>query len=132
MTDGIKIMSLNELFSKLHYALLSFSDAIGGTIKINDAISRKEIKDLRDGIIAKLNKGQDVAENEKILKVLNLFVEDKETLSMVKADTEEWLLFLGEIEKHLTSKGEKATDKEIEELENLKELTSAIKSLIRK
>lgn len=132
LPNGLKIISLNELFSKLHSALLAVSDVLNGTIKLDNTVDKEEINNLRDNIIEKLGKGEDVAENKTILKVLNLFITDKQTLNLIKTDMDEWLSFLDEIERHLESKNGNATEEEIKEIANLQELTSEIKKLIRK
>jgi len=87
---------------------------------------------LRTHINYKLGKKEEVYDNQKLLKLLNLFSEDKAVLEIVREDAEEWLELLNAIEENITGGGRKLTQSERREVKQIGELTSQIKHLIRK
>ena len=134
MIDGIRNLSLGELLSKLHSAILDFVETIDETIEHDRGVSASDIRQLRDHIASKIEKKEDVADNQKLLKVLDLFATNSAVIELVREDAEDWLRFLDSIEKGIEQKGgtTELKKEEIKEINDIRELTSQIRELIRK
>ncbi|MCL4372175.1 hypothetical protein M1373_02550 [Candidatus Marsarchaeota archaeon] len=131
--DGLKLSSINELLSKLHNAITQFVLDVKDLADSNERVSLAEIKEIRDRIRERLNSGEgDSVENAKLLKLLNLFIEDKTFIELTREDAEEWLKFMEAIEANVAKGDARLSQKEKEELKEIHQLTGEIKALIRK
>ncbi len=130
--DGIRSMSLGDLFTKLHNAIRTFVGDLDVVISRNSEASTEEIYDLRAHITERLREGRDPVENEKLLKLLNLLLTDKTVIELMREDANEWMGFLDAISKHIENGTYRATDEEKKELEEMRGITAQISGLIRK
>ncbi len=128
----IKGLSLDSLFGRLHQLMVNLVSDMESVIQDNREVNMDEIKELRTHINYKLGKKEEVYDNQKLLKLLNLFSEDKAVLEIVREDAEEWVELLDAIEANMTGGGRKLTQSEKREVKQIGELTSQIKQLIRK
>ena len=125
-------LSLNELVTVLHNLVMSFSRGIEKLIQNNDELSVDEIDQLRDHIKGRLAKGEESVENEKLLKLINLFKNDKRAFELMQKDVDEWLRFLDAIKDHV-SKNPKGIDTETkEEFNKLREDILHLHNSLRK
>ena len=74
--EQLKKLSLNELIAALQDQIVSFSRGIDKLIDENNEINTNEIDQLRDHIKRRLDAGEERAENEQLLKLVNLFSDD--------------------------------------------------------
>lgn len=132
MVKDFRDLSLDSLFNKLHSLMQNLAKDVDSVIEDNKEVGMDSIKDLRDHINYKLTKKEEILDNEKLLKVLNLFSEDKAVLEIIKEDAEEWVELLDAIEQSIGGSGGDLTAKEKREIEQINKLTTEIKSLIRK
>jgi hypothetical protein len=132
MVKDIKELSLNSLLDKLHSLMVNLVKDVNSVIEDNQDMSMKSIRDIRDHINYKLGKKEEIYENEKILKMLNLLSEDKAVLEIIREDAEEWVNLLDAIEESIGGNGGTLTKKEEKEIKEINRLTTEIKSLIRK
>ncbi len=129
----IKDLSLDSLFSRLHQLMVNLVSDIDSVIQDNKELSMDEIRNLRTHINYKLGKKEEMHDNQELLKVLNLFSEDRAVLEIIREDAEEWLELLNAIESNITGDGsKKLTPSQRKEVKQIGELTQQIKSLIRK
>ena len=129
ITDGFKKLSLGELFSKLHDSIVSFVKELGETIEANRSISQADIQTLRNFIRDKMERKEDTVENEKLLKLLNLFATEKVVLEILKDDADEWLEFLQAIREYVDEGKIELSDRERKEIDKL---TNDISKYLRK
>ena len=99
--EQLKKLSLNELIAALQDQIVSFSRGLDRLVDKNRGIDTNEIDQLRDHITARLQAGTERAENERMLKLVNLFSEDKKALDLIRKDVDEWLEFLDAINSHV-------------------------------
>ena len=99
--EQLKKLSLNELIAALQDQIVSFSRGLDRLVDKNRGIDTNEIDQLRDHIKARLQAGTERAENERMLKLVNLFSEDKKALDLIRKDVDEWLEFLDAINSHV-------------------------------
>lgn len=132
MLDDIRTLSLNNLISRLHDAVVEFVKNVGSIVQENKELAMSDIRDLREHISRKLANNEEVADNKKLLKLLDLFATDKAVLELIKEDAEEWVGMLEAIEERLESRGENITKGERREIDEINRLTSEIKRLARK
>ncbi len=127
-------LSLGDLISRLHSAILDFVNTIDETLRQNGELGMSDIRSLRDHIRVRLQKNEDIEDNKKLLKVLDLFATNKAVMELVREDAEEWLMFLDDIEKGLSQKAQSGalTKDELEDMERMRSLTREIRELIRK
>ncbi|MCL5102358.1 MAG: hypothetical protein M1544_03315 [Candidatus Marsarchaeota archaeon] len=130
--EGIKLMSLGEVLSKLSDAIKSFVKDVRDLSEDNESVSLTEIRELRNFAREKIDEGVDPLENTRIINLLNVFVEDKNFIELTKEDADEWLEFLEAIEAGIRKGDISLTEKEEKELKDIERLTEKIKSLIRK
>jgi transcriptional regulator of heat shock response len=132
MAKDLKDLSLDGLFSKLHGLMVNLVRDVDSVIEDNNEMTMDNVRDLRNHINYKLSKKEEIQDNEKIIKLLNLFSEDKAVIEIIREDAEEWVELLEAIEGSITEKGGDLTPKEEREVKDIKRLTLEIKSLIRK
>jgi hypothetical protein len=124
---------LDSLFTRLHQLMSNLVGDIDGVLEDNKEVSINDIKALRDHINYKLGKKEEVADNQKILRLLNLFSEDKAVIEIIREDAEEWLELLEAIESNIVGDGSRLlTTSERAEVKEISRLTGQIKQLIRK
>lgn len=99
--EQLKKLSLNELIAALQDQIVSFSRGIDRLIDKNSEFNTTEIDQLRDHIKSRLEAGEERAENERLLKLVNLFSDDKKALSLIREDVDEWLEFLDAVDDHI-------------------------------
>jgi len=129
----IKDLSLDGLFGRLHQLMVNLVGDIDSVIQDNKEMSMDEIRNLRTHINYKLGKKEEMYDNQKLLKLLNLFSEDKAVLEIIREDAEEWLELLEAIESNIVGDGSrKLTQREEREVKQIGNLTKQIKTLIRK
>lgn len=132
MAIDFRNMSLDSLFGRLHGLMVNLVKDVDSVIDDNKAVSMDTVKELRDHINFKLGKKEEIYENEKLLKLLNLFAEDKAVLEIIREDAEEWVQLLEAIEESINERGGNLTKQEKNEVKEIRKLTSEIKTLIRK
>ena len=116
MREELEKISLGKLFSILTESMTKMVDGLRGLVSSNNRVEDREIRELREHIKERLDKGEEQVDNQKILKLLNLFSENKEVIEFIKEETEEWLELVEAIEKHVESGGNKLTKSEEEEI----------------
>jgi hypothetical protein len=99
--EQLKKLSLNELIATLQDQIVSFSRGLDKLIDKNREINTNEIDQLRDHIKTRLEAGTERAENERLLKLVNLFGDDKKALHLIREDVDEWLEFLDAVDQHI-------------------------------
>lgn len=99
--EQLKKLSLNELIAALQDQIISFSREIDRLIDKNSELNTTEIDQLRNHIKSRLEAGEERAENERLLKLVNLFSDDKKALSLIREDVDEWLGFLDAVDGHI-------------------------------
>lgn len=133
LNTELKLMSLKELFSKLHNDIKVFLTDTKNAIERNNEVSFEDIKRVREHITERLNNGESVEDNEEILKVLNLFTMDKAFLQITSEETEGWMEFLNAIEESIKDLDKRATtSEERHDLEDINEALAKAKQLLRK
>lgn len=125
-------LSLGSLFDKLHSLMVNLVKDVDSVIEDNREVSMDRIKELRDHINHKLSRNEEIHDNQRLLKVLNLFSEDRAVLEIIREDADEWVDLLNAIERNISDSGVSLTKREQEEIKEINRLTSEIKSLIRK
>lgn len=129
--EGLKKLSLNELFTRLHESVSNLAKNIGQITDRNREMSLVDIIELRNHIKRKLDAKQEVAENEKVLKLIELFKENKNAMELIKTDMEEWLAFLEAIKFHLEHVKDLGED-ESKELQKIKKEITQLQVVLRK
>lgn len=132
MVKEIRELSLDGLFDKLHKLMSSLVGDVESVIEDNKEVGMSDIRDLREHISERLSKKEEIQDNEKILKLLNLFSEDKAVLEIIREDAQEWVELLEAIEQNIRSSGVDLTPRERNEIKEINRLTTEIKGLIRK
>ena len=131
MENDLKDSTLDSLFGKLHGLMVNLVKDVDSVLEDNKEVSMDGIRTLRDHINYKLGKKEEIQDNERLLKVLNLFSEDKAVIEIIREDSEEWVKLLDAIEDGL-EKGGAMTSREQNEIKQIRRLTGEIKQLIRK
>lgn len=132
MPKDIKNLSLDSLFAKLHSLMVNLVQDIDNVIEDNKEAGMQSIRDLREHISYKLSKNEEIQDNQKLLKLLNLLSEDKAVLEIIREDAEEWVELLNAIEDNIRGSGINLTKREQQEIKEIRKLTGEIKQLIRK
>ncbi len=134
MLDDLKSLSIGDLFSKLHRAIVDFIETIDETIEEDRQVGMGDIRALREHINQRLQKNEEIDDNKKLLKVLDLFASNSAIIELVREDADDWLDFIETIEKRIQEKGDTGglTGEELDDIEKLKALTQRIKAVIRK
>ncbi len=134
MPSDLKSLSMGELFSKLHNAIANFVETLDETIEENRQVGADEIRALRGHISERLQRNEEIDDNKKLLKVLDLFASNSAIMELVREDADDWLDFIETIEKRIREKGTEQglAKEELEDIEKMKALTKQIKAMIRK
>lgn len=132
MPNDMNELSLDHLFSKLHRLMKNLVTDVDSVIEDNKEMSMESVRELRESINSKLGRKEEIQDNQRLLKLLNLFSEDKAVIEIIREDADEWVKLLESIEGSITEKGGNLTPREKNEVKEINRLTSEIKSLIRK
>ncbi len=127
--ESLKKLSLNELLSRLHESISGFSRDIGRLTDRNRELTLVDIIELRNHVKRKLEAHEEGAENEKLLKLIGLFKDDKNALELARMDVEEWIDFLDAIKFHLEQRRGALSAEEKEELKDMEKLRADITKL---
>lgn len=133
--EGLKKLSVNELLSRLHESISGFSRNVSKLTEKNREITLVDIIELRNRIKKKLESQTEIAENEKLLKLVELFKEDKNALELARINLDEWIDFLDAIKFHLEqNKSELSGEekKELKDIEKLKQDITKLQAILRK
>ncbi len=129
---NFKLMSVNELISRLHDAIESFLTGIEDIIDLNSKSGGKdEISTLKAHLTEKLKRGEEVTDNKKLIDLLNLLSKDQTVLAIIKEDAEEWAEMLDAIQGQISSR-KPITDEERRDIQKITKMATEITSLIRK
>lgn len=132
MLDGIRNLSLGNLFGSLHETMLNFVKSLDSLIAENKAITLDDIKTLRGYIKEKLAGNERIDDKQKLLRLLDLFATDRAVIELMKEEAEEWVEMLEAIESSISSQDKELTEQEKDEVEKINQLTAEIKAMIRK
>ena len=132
LIDGIKNITLSNLFGSLHEAMLNFVKSLDSLIKENKDISLEDIKTLRDHIKERLQDSEEITDKQKLLKLLDLFSTDRAVVELMKEEAEEWLEMLEAIEDNISNQEGELNAQEKEEIEKIHKLTAEIKAVLRR
>jgi hypothetical protein len=103
MLENLGKLSINKLVNMLHEAISRVVRDLDKIVEENKALNMTEINTLREHIEERLNKGEDVKENEELIKLIDLFLTDKYVLEFIRGDSEEWLSFVTAIREAVES-----------------------------
>ena len=131
MREELSKISLSRLFSILTDSMTRMVEGLKGLVKRNENVDDNTVRELREHIKNRLATGEEKVDNQNILKLLDLFSENKEVIEFIKEEAEEWLDLVEAIEKHIESGDKVLSEKEQEEVKELKELTDKIKHTLR-
>ncbi len=131
MREELSKISLSRLFSILTDSMTRMVEGLRGLMKRNESVDDSTVRELREHIKSRLAIGEERVDNQNILKLLDLFSENKEVIEFIKEEAEEWLELVEAIEKHIESGDRTLSEKEQEEVRELKELTDKIKHTLR-
>ncbi len=131
MREELSKISLSRLFSILTDSMTRMVEGLKGLVKRNENVDDNTVRELREHIKNRLAIGEEKVDNQNILKLLDLFSENKEVIEFIKEEAEEWLDLVEAIEKHIESGDKVLSEKEQEEVKELKELTDKIKHTLR-
>ncbi len=131
MREELSKISLSRLFSILTDSMTRMVEGLKGLVKRNEIVDDNTVRELREHIKNRLAVGEEKVDNQNILKLLDLFSENKEVIEFIKEEAEEWLDLVEAIEKHIESGDKVLSEKEQEEVRELKELTDKIKHTLR-
>ena len=131
MREELSKISLSRLFGILTDSMTRMVEGLKGLVKRNEIVDGNTVRELREHIKNRLAIGEEKVDNQNILKLLDLFSENKEVIEFIKEEAEEWLDLVEAIEKHIESGDKVLSEKEQEEVKELKELTDKIKHTLR-
>ncbi|MCL5786737.1 MAG: hypothetical protein M1520_00835 [Candidatus Marsarchaeota archaeon] len=131
MREELSKISLSRLFNILTDSMTRMVEGLKGLVKRNEIVDDSTVRELREHIKNRLAVGEERVDNQNILKLLDLFSENKEVIEFIKEESEEWLELVEAIEKHIESGDRTLSEKEQEEVRELKELTDKIKHTLR-
>jgi len=129
--DDIASLSVNKLLEMLHNALVDFAGTISSAIEANKAVALEDITQLREHLRQRLATGEEKAENQKLIRALNLLYTDQRVLEIIKEDADGWLELLDAIERHIEQRSP-MTKEDKQEIQLIKKLSNSIRDLIRK
>lgn len=132
MSDGIKSKGLNDLIVRLHSAIRTFVKDIDEVVAHNQNAKLDEINELRDHIKERLKAQEDTPDRDKILELLDLLIEDKAVLELIREDAEEWVKLLDAIEISIADEELELTPEQQEQVKRISDLSAKIKELVRK
>jgi hypothetical protein len=129
---NFKLMSVNDLISRLHDAIESFLSGIEDIIELNSKSgSKDEISMLKAHLTEKLKRGEEVTDNKKLIGLLDLLSKDQRVLIIIKEDAEEWAEMLDVIKGQMSSR-KPMTEEERRDIQKITRMASEITLFIRK
>lgn len=131
MLDGVNL-SIGSLFGKLHEAIVSFVANLNDLVEENREVPLSEIRELREHIKQRLNSNESIDDNQKLMKLLDLFSTDKAVIELVRDEAQDWLDMLEAIENSFPKDRSQLTQGQRDEIRKVEVLTSQVKALIRK
>ncbi len=134
ISDSLMSVTLDGLLGKLHSALQTFAEDVQDIIEENEALTVEDIRYLRKKIQERLDKNEEITDNQKLLAMLDLFATDKAVLEIIREDADDWIALLEDIEDNIKggAEGRELAPEEKKEIEDIGKLTTEIKTLIRK
>ncbi len=130
-SDLLSGLSINELLSKLHDAIKEFAETIDSLIEHNKSINYKEINELRNMIKSRIKNGENIDDNTKILKILELFSANKSVMELVREDVDEWIEFIDAIEEGIKNRKIDLKGQEGLEFKKIQKMNEELKALMR-
>ncbi len=124
-------MSVNEIVKKLYNSVKSFVKGMESVVGINDKYNKDEIDELKTHLTERLNRGEEVTDNSKLIDLLEILSKDQTVMHIIKDDAEEWLEMLEAIESSINSKKELSPE-EKKEVKQINKMTVSIKDFLRK
>lgn len=124
-------MTVNEIIKKLYNSVKSFVKGMESVVGINDKYNKDEIDELKTHLTEKLNRGEEVTDNSKLIDLLEILSKDQTVMHIIKDDAEEWLEMLEAIESSINSKKELSPE-EKKEVKQINKMTMSIKDFLRK
>ena len=132
MPEMLSKLKIGELFQKLKIGLEDLVRESGNMSNANNSVSLSDISKIRNHITKKISKKEDTWENQELMKVLDLFSDDKVFMEVIKEESAEWLKFLESLEKSVKDLDtSSATKKEKKEVDDILEKIESVKGLIR-
>jgi hypothetical protein len=128
--ENIGRLSLNDLIKRLHESVASFVAGMENVVSMNKQQPTEEISEIRTHILDRLQKGEEITDNRKVINLLDLLSKDQAVLELVKEDAKDWLEIIETIEVHMSSKMP-MSPAEMQELRKIKEMSGELKALIR-
>lgn len=128
--EDLRQLSINELITRLHESISGFISGMENVIGMNKEAPPAEIIDLRDHLMGRLQKGEEVTDNKKLIGLLDLLSKDQAVLELVKDDAKDWLEVIETIEEQMSSR-KPISASQTAELRKIRKMSSEIKALIR-
>ncbi|MEM0201460.1 MAG: hypothetical protein QXD23_03580 [Candidatus Micrarchaeaceae archaeon] len=129
---SIKNLSLSELIKKLYDSIKTFSSNMEKITEMNKKVSHSDIIELKEHVINKLNKGEEVEDNKKLIDLLNILSKDQSIIQIIKDEADEWINLLNAIEKNIKSGDRELTETEQKEIKQIESMTISMKEFLRK
>jgi hypothetical protein len=125
-------LSLNELIKKLYDSIKNFAKNMEKVTEMNNKITHSEIMELKEHITNRLNNGEEVEDNKKLIDLLEVLSKDESIIQIIKDDAEEWISLLDAIENNIKSDGRKLNNNEEKELKQINDMATSMKEFLRK
>ena len=132
MAEMLSKLKLGELFQKLKIGLEDLVKESRNMSEVNRGVAMSDIGAIRNHIVKKISRKEDVKENQEILKVLDLFSDDRIFIDVIREESEEWLKFLDSIEKSVKGLDDaSATPQEKKEVNDIIKRIESVRGMIR-
>ena len=132
MAEMLSKLRLGELFQKLKAGLEYLVKESKNMSEANRSVAMSDVGAIRNHIMKKINRREDVKENQEILKVLELFSDDRIFIDVIREESEEWLKFLDSIEKSVKGlDSADATPQEKKEVNDIIKRIESVRGMIR-
>ena len=86
MAEMLSKLKLGELFQKLKIGLEDLVKESKNMSETNRSIAMSDIGAIRNRIVKKIGRKEDVKENQEILKVLDLFSDDRIFIDVIREE----------------------------------------------
>ncbi len=132
MAEMLSKLKLGELLQKLKIGLEDLVKESRNMSEVNRGVAMSDIGAIRNHIVKKISRKEDVKENQEILKVLDLFSDDRIFIDVIREESEEWLKFLDSIEKSVKGlDNATATPQEKKEVNDIIKRIESVRGMIR-
>jgi hypothetical protein len=128
--EDLRQLNLNELLQRLHESVSGFISGMENVVGMNKEVPPTEIVEIRDHLMDRLKKGEEITDNKKVISLLDLLSKDQAVLELVKDDAKDWLEIIETIEKHMSSKTGLSTS-ERADIRKIGRMSGELKTLIR-